>query len=115
MLKNVVIKIFFKYKIFVYDWVEINIGNGYDIKFGKFIVLESGIYVFYISIVVYDKFYSIIEVVKNGEVKDVMFFDVMDYNDWVVVLLMIILSLMKGEIVFVRVGLVYGGNKLESN
>lgn len=52
--------------IFVYDWVEINVGNGYDVWFGNFIVLENGIYVFYISMIFFDKFYCNVEVVKNG-------------------------------------------------
>lgn len=47
--------------------------------------------------------------------KDISWVDVMDYIDRVVVFIMIILSLMKGEIVFVRVGIYYGGNFLESD
>lgn len=56
-----------------------------------------------------------IEVVKNDEVKDITFTDAMDLNNRDAASSMTILSLTKGEIVFVRVGISYGGNKLESN
>lgn len=115
MFKNILIKSIIKYKILVYDMVEINVGYGYDVNFGKFMVLESGIYVFYIIMIFYDRFYSLIEVVKNGKVKDVVWVDFMSYDDRVVVFIMIVLNLMKGDIVLIRVGEVYVGNYLESN
>lgn len=114
MSKNVPINTISKYKTLVYERVKTNAGNGYDVRSGKFTAPESGIYVFHTSTAAYDKSYSTIEVVKNGEVKDVAFSDAMDHTDRAAALSMTILSLTKGEIVFVRVGISYGGNKLES-
>ena len=56
-----------------------------------------------------------IEVVKNGAVKDIEFADAMDHNDRALSSTMTILSLEKGDVVHVRVGLLYGGYYLESN
>lgn len=47
----------FKYKIVIYDLVEINVGIGYDVKFCIFMDLEREFNLFNISMIVYDRFY----------------------------------------------------------
>lgn len=51
------INFFFKYKILIYDLVEINVGIGYDVKFYIFMDLEREFNLFNISMIVYDRFY----------------------------------------------------------
>lgn len=115
MSKNVPINTISKYKTLVYDSVETNNGNAYDAKSGKFTAPESGLYVFHTSTTARDKSHSIIEIVKNGQVKDVSWADAMDHNDRAVASTMTILNLTKGDVVLVRVGVSFGGNVLESN
>lgn len=104
MSQNVYINSISKYKTFVYDRVETNAGSGYDVNSGKFTAPERGLYVFHTSTTAYDRSYSTIEVVKNGQVKDITIADAMDHDDRAVASTMTILSLIKGDIVFVRVG-----------
>lgn len=52
------INFIFKYKIFIYDLVEINVGIDYDVKFCIFMDLEREFNLFNISMIVYDRFYS---------------------------------------------------------
>lgn len=115
MSKNVAIKTLSKYKTFVYDRVETNTGNGYDIKSGKFTAPESGHYVFHTSTTAYDKSYSIIEIVKNNKLVDVALADANDHNDRAAASTMTILSLAKGDTVLVRAGAYYSGHYLETD
>lgn len=69
------------YKTLVYDSVETNNGNGYDARSGKFTAPEIGLYMFHTNTTARDKSHSIIEVVKNGQVKDVSWADAMDHNE----------------------------------
>lgn len=101
MSKNVAIKTLSKYKTFVYDRLETNTGNGYDIKSGKFTAPESGHYVFHTSTTAYDKSYSVIEIVKNNKLVDVALADANDHNDRAAASTMTILSLAKGDTVLV--------------
>lgn len=100
---------------FVYDRVETNVGNGYDVRSGNFTAPENGIYVFHTSTTSYDKSTCSVEVVKNGQIKDITWADSMSHDDRAVASSMTILSLTKGDIVLVRVGAKQGGNYLESN
>uniref|UniRef100_K1R977 Heavy metal-binding protein HIP n=1 Tax=Magallana gigas TaxID=29159 RepID=K1R977_MAGGI len=106
---------FVVYKTFVYDRVETNTGNGYDIKSGKFTAPESGHYVFHTSTTAYDKSYSIIEIVKNNKLVDVALADANDHNDRAAASTMTILSLAKGDTVLVRAGAYYSGYYLETS
>lgn len=115
MSKNIPINTISKHKTLVYDRVETNAGKGYDARSGQFTAPESGAYVFHTSTTAYDKSHSIIEVVKNGQVKDIGWADAMDHIDRAVASTMTILSLTKGDVVLVRVGLLYAGKYLESN
>lgn len=115
MSHNVYIYSISKYKTFVYDRVETNAGSGYDVNSGKFTAPERGLYVFHTSTTAYDRSYSTIEVVKNGQVKDITIADAMDHDDRAVASTMTILRLIKGDIVFVRVGVAFRGRYLESN
>lgn len=115
MSKNVAIKTLSKYKTFVYDRVETNTGNGYDIKSGKFTAPESGHYVFHTSTTAFDKSYSIIEIVKNNKLVDVALADANDHNDRAAASTMTILSLAKGDTVLVRAGAYYSGHYLETS
>lgn len=109
MSQNVYINSISKYKTFVYDRVETNDGSGYDVNSGKFTAPERGLYVFHTSTTAYDRSYSTIEVVKNGQVKDITIADAMDHDDRAVASTMTILRLIKGDIVFVRVGVAFRG------
>uniref|UniRef100_K1RYH6 Complement C1q-like protein 4 n=1 Tax=Magallana gigas TaxID=29159 RepID=K1RYH6_MAGGI len=107
MSKNVAINTISKYKTIVYDSVETNNGKAYDARSGKFTAPESGLYVFHTSTTALDKSHSIIEIAKNGQVKDVSWADAMDHNDRAVASTMSILNLTKGDVVLVRVGVHY--------
>lgn len=115
MSKNIPIKTLSRHKTLIYDRVETNVGNGYDVKSDKFTAPESGHYVFHTSTTAFDKSHSSIEVVKNGQVKDITWADALEHIDRAVASTMTILSLRKGDIVHVRVGEEYRGNHLESN
>ncbi|XP_062607829.1 uncharacterized protein LOC134269643 [Saccostrea cucullata] len=58
-------------KTLVYDRVETNVGNGYDVTSGNFIVPENGVYAFYVTIVAEDKSHCSVQLVKNDIVKDI--------------------------------------------
>lgn len=115
MSQNVLINTISKYKTFVYDRVETNVGNGYNVQTGNFTAPESGIYVFHTTTAAFDKSHSTIEIVANGQVKDITWADAMDHNDRAVASSMTVLSLTEGDVVYVRVGLLFAGNYLESN
>uniref|UniRef100_K1PYY5 Complement C1q-like protein 4 n=1 Tax=Magallana gigas TaxID=29159 RepID=K1PYY5_MAGGI len=115
MSQNVLINTISKYKTFVYDRVETNVGNGYNVQTGNFTAPESGIYVFHTTTAAFDKSHSTIEIVANGQVKDITWADAMDHDDRAVASSMTVLSLTEGDVVYVRVGLLFGGNYLESN
>lgn len=115
MSQSVQINAISKYMTFVYDRVETNVGNGYDVQSGNFTAPENGVYVFHTSTTSFDKSYCTVEVVKNGQIKDITFADSWNHDDRAVASSMTILSLTKGDIVLVRVGAKQGGNYLESN
>lgn len=69
---------------------------------------------FYTSTTARANSHSIIEVVKNGHVKDICWADAMDHNDKAVASTMTILNLTKGDAVPVRMGVSFGGNVLGS-
>eukprot|EP00105_Crassostrea_gigas_P026400 XP_011447343.1 PREDICTED: complement C1q-like protein 4 [Crassostrea gigas] len=115
MSQNVLINTISKYKTFVYDRVETNVGNGYNVQTGNFTAPESGIYVFHTTTAAVDKSHSTIEIVANDQVKDITWADAMDHNDRAVASSMTVLSLTEGDVVYVRVGLLFAGNYLESN
>ncbi|XP_062582348.1 cerebellin-1-like isoform X3 [Saccostrea cucullata] len=113
MSSNVQIKTLSKHKIFVYDRVETNVGNGYDVKSGKFTAPESGVYVIHTTTVAVDRSACTIEIVKNGVIKDIGFADAYDHNDRASSSTLTILNLKKGDVVNARAGS-YGGKYLES-
>ena len=115
MSKNVPIRTLSKHKAFVYDRIETNAGNAYNSTTGKFIAPGDGMYVFHTTTTAFNKSYCTIEVVKNGVVKDIGIADAGDHDDRALSSTMTILSLEKGDVVHVRVGLLYGGYYLESN
>ncbi|XP_062586798.1 uncharacterized protein LOC134248409 [Saccostrea cucullata] len=85
MSSNIHMNRLYRHKIFVYDSVETNIGNGYDARTGKFIAPQSGVYVIHTTTVSIDYSASIIEIVKNGVVKDVAFADSGNHDDRVTI------------------------------
>ena len=115
MSKNIPIKSLSKHKAFVYDRIETNAGNAYNSATGKFTAPGDGMYVFHTSTAAYDKSWSTIEIVKNGEIKDIGFVDAGNHDDRALSSTMTILSLKKGDVVHVRAGIEYGGRYLESN
>ncbi|XP_061177316.1 cerebellin-1-like [Saccostrea echinata] len=115
MSSNIQIKTLSKHKIFVYNRVETNIGNGYDDKSGKFIAPESGIYVIHTTTFSHNKSHVVIEVVKNGVVKDVAIADSGNHDDNASASTLTILNLKKGDVLNTRVGPGYGGRYLPNN
>lgn len=115
MSQSVMINTLSKYKTFVYDREETNVGNGYNVQSGNFTAPEGGVYVFHTSTAAFDKSHCTIEIVANGEVKDTTWADAMDHNDRAVASSMTVLSLTEGDVVNVRAGLTFAGNHLESN
>ena len=114
MSTNVPISSLSKHKAFVYDRIETNAGNAYNSATGKFIAPGDGMYVFHTSTAAYDNSWSTIQVVKNGEIKDIGFADAGNHYDRALSSTMTILSLKKGDVIHVRAGY-YGGKMLESN
>eukprot|EP00105_Crassostrea_gigas_P041857 XP_019926005.1 PREDICTED: complement C1q-like protein 4 isoform X2 [Crassostrea gigas] len=115
MSQSIQINAISKYMTFVYDRVETNVGNGYDVRSGNFTAPENGVYVFHTSTTSYDKSVCSVEVVKNGQIKDITLADSGQHDDRAVASSMTILSLTKGDIVLARVGTAQSGNYLESN
>jgi hypothetical protein len=73
-----------KHQTIIYDSVDLNIGNGYDKKTGKFTTPSSGLYVFHVTTGSLDSSHSIVELVVNNVVKDIGWADSMDHNDCLV-------------------------------
>ncbi|XP_061177315.1 complement C1q-like protein 4 [Saccostrea echinata] len=115
MSSNIQIKTLSKHRIFVYDRVETNIGNGYDAKSGKFIAPESGVYVIHTTTVSYDKSHSVIEVVKHGVIKNIGIADSGNHDDYASTSTLTVLNLKRGDVLNTRVGPGYGGQYLLSN
>ncbi|XP_062598472.1 complement C1q-like protein 4 [Saccostrea cucullata] len=115
MSSNIPVKTLSKHKIFVYDRVETNIGNGYDVKSGTFTAPENGVYVIHTTTFSNDKSHSVIEVVKNGVVKDVAYADSGHHDDVASTSTLTILNLKKGDVLNTRAGPGYGGQLLVSN
>lgn len=116
MSQNLYINSISKYKTFVYDRVETNAGSGYDVNSGK-LIHSSGERTLRISYQ-HDCLRQILQYYrggKNGRVKDITIADAMDHDDRAVASTMTILSLIKGDIVFVRVDVAFRGRYLESN
>lgn len=70
--------------IFVFDNVVINIGNVYNIQFGKFIVLNYGFYVFIWIISIWGLSYYIIELLVDNSVVYVVFLNLGNVIDGIV-------------------------------
>ncbi|XP_061181492.1 complement C1q-like protein 3 [Saccostrea echinata] len=102
-------------KTLVYDRVETNIGNGYDVTSGNFVVPENGVYAFHITTVAKDKSHCSVQLVKNDIVKDIGWADAMNHNDRASSSTFTILNVKEGDIVKVRVGTAFAGDILESN
>ena len=115
MSKNIYTKTLSKHKVFVYDRIETNAGNAYNSATGKFTAPGDGMYIFHTSTAAIDKSHCMIEIVKNDAIKDIGFADAGHHDDRAMSSTMTILSLKKGDVVYVRVGLSHGGNYLESN
>lgn len=115
MSQNVQLNAISKHMTFVYDRVETNFGDGYDVQSGNFTAPENGVYVFHTSSTSFDNSYCSVEVVKNDQIKDISFADSWNHNDRAVASSLTILSLAKGDIVYTRVGELKGGLYLESN
>ena len=104
-----------KYQTIIYDSVDLNIGNGYDKKTGKFTTPSSGLYVFHITTGSFDISHSIVELVVNNVVKDIGWADSMSHRDRAASSTATPVSLNKGDVVIARIGEKHGGNKIESN
>ena len=115
MSKNIPINTLSKHKAFVYDRIETNAGNAYNSTTGKFTAPGDGMYVFHTSTAAYDNSYCTFEIVKNGEIKDIGLADAGNHGDRALSSTMTILSLKKGDVVYVRVGIYYSGDYLESD
>lgn len=66
-------------------------------KTGNFTAPESGVYVFHTTTAAIDNSHSTIEIVANGQVKDITWADAMDHNDRAVASSMTVLSLTEGD------------------
>ena len=104
-----------KYKQILYDVVDLNIGNGYDVTNGKFKAPSEGLYLFHVSTGVYDKSWANTELIHNGVVKDIGWPDSGNHFDRNQVTTATPLNLTRNDVVYVRVGRKYGGRYIESN
>lgn len=64
----------------IYFNVIINLGGGYNWVIGVFMVLVSGIYIFFISVVFWDNKNIFIDIVLNGNSKVRIFVDSRGFN-----------------------------------
>ena len=104
-----------KHQTIIYDSVDLNIGNGYDKKTGKFTTPSSGLYVFHVTTGSLDSSHSIVELVVNNVVKDIGWADSMDHNDRAVSSTATPVTLNEGDVVLARIGEHHGGKVIESN
>lgn len=115
MSQNIKISTLSANKTLVYDRIETNIGNGYDITTGYFVVPEDGVYAFHVTTVVRNKSHCSVELVKNEVVKDVGWADAMDHDDRASSSTFTVLTVKEGDVIRARVGPARGGDLLESN
>jgi hypothetical protein len=115
MSQNIKISTLTTNKTLLYDRIETNIGNGYDVTTGYFVVPEGGVYAFHVTTVARDKSHCSVELVKNEIVKDIGWADAMDHNDRASSSIFTVLQVNEGDVIRVRVGSAYAGNLLESN
>ncbi|CAC5402577.1 unnamed protein product [Mytilus coruscus] len=107
-----------RHRIVVYDRVDLNIGNAYNKHNGKFTAPSDGLYLFHVSTGVYFKSYAVMQLVLNGVVKDIGFPDsattgqalLRSHSTTATPLL-----LRRGDVVYARIGVINGGNYIESN
>ena len=115
MSNNILISSLSANKTFVYDRVETNVGNGYDVTTGYFVAPEDGVYAFHVTTVARDKTHCSVELVQNEEIKDIGWADAMDHPDRASASTFTILRVKAGDVIRARVGQAKGGNLLESN
>ena len=60
-----------KHTTLVYDVVNLNDGNGYNKATGTFTAPSSGLYVFHVSTGAYDRTHAAIELIVNGNVRNI--------------------------------------------
>lgn len=82
---------------FVYMSQNVMINTISKYKTGNFTAPESGVYVFHTTTAAFDNSHSTIEIVANGQVKDITWADAMDHNDRAVASSMTVLSLTEGD------------------
>ena len=99
----------------VYDVVDLNIGNGYDKSTGKFTAPSNGTYMFYVSTGAFDRSHASVELIVNGNIRNTAWADSMNHSDRTFVTTVTPVILLKGDVVFTRIGEKYGGNLIESN
>jgi hypothetical protein len=99
---------------FVYDVVNLNDGNGYTKATGTFTAPSSGLYVFHVSTGVYDRTHASIQLVLNGNVRNIGWADSADHNDRTFATTVTPLQLKKGDVVSTRIGNASGGRYIES-
>ena len=102
-----------KHTILVYDVVNLNDGNGYNKATGTFTAPSSGLYVFHVSTGAYDKTQASIQLVLNGNVRNIGWADSANHDDRTFATTVTPLRLKKGDVVSTRIGRA-GGRYIES-
>lgn len=104
-----------RHTVILYDTVDLNLGNGYNKNTGKFTAPSDGLYLFHVSTGVFNRSWSVVDLVLNGVTKDIGWPDSGDHEDRNQVTTATPLSLKKGDVVWARIGDTNGGNYIESN
>ena len=102
-----------KHTILVYDVVNLNDGNGYNKATGTFTAPSSGLYVLHVSTGAYDKTQASIQLVLNGNVRNIGWADSANHDDRTFATTVTPLRLKKGDVVSTRIGRA-GGRYIES-
>ncbi|XP_076118207.1 heavy metal-binding protein HIP-like isoform X4 [Mytilus galloprovincialis] len=101
-------------KKIIYDKVNLNIGDGYDVLTGVFTAPSSGTYIFNTVSVAYNKSYMTLLLKINGNTADIAFPDAFDHDDRSTATTVTIVMLLKGDQVYAVNGDKKGGRMMES-
>ncbi|XP_045210803.2 C1q-related factor-like [Mercenaria mercenaria] len=87
---------------YIFDEKEIDVGNGYNVHDGIYVVPVSGTYVFTFTIAAPEDYYIHPEIVVNGAAKDSSISDSGDSSDIHPVTVLVVVRVKAGDHVFVR-------------
>ncbi|CAC5400649.1 unnamed protein product [Mytilus coruscus] len=101
--------------IIIYDTVELNIGSVYNRVTGKFTAPSEGLYLFHVSTGANDNTQASVQLVLNGNVKNIRWADSASHSDRTFVTTVTPLILRKNDIVYTKIGVAGSAQYIESD